>query len=328
MLRGVESATYFSAFLGAGFLFAFYRGVEHSWPGSYFQFDTTSDPIVSRSPFRYLMFRLAPVFFVGLFVAVTLERFKQSSHVGVVLLFAVYSFGSNGIGIFRTLQRSSKNGLRIARLSFQIAMVVMIGVTLIAAYLCRKWLAPIVPQPSDISVAIWTGVAVATLGGFLSQVTEPSNSSIAKLARRSYGEINRETIDVLKSECAKHGTEFDLALAVLLVENLQRPLWARRIEHAKSLVFRKGSYGVMQVVSDRWIDDNTSVQRAIELYLAGQFIGRNEYGTSHPDSIRTALLTFNRDADYFALVESMYDALPEAKLAKTLSNTALPEPTV
>jgi len=63
-----------------------------------------------------------------------------------------------------------------------------------------------------------------------------------------------------------------ITLAVMVVENAQRPPWARRLERAKGRVIKKGTYGIMQVTSERPVSDSESIEIACRDHLRGMRI--------------------------------------------------------
>jgi hypothetical protein len=100
--------------------------------------------------------------------------------------------------------------------------------------------------------------------------------------------------------------------AIMVVENLQRPLWFRRLESFKGRVFPSGTYGIMQVESARPVSDEESIKIAVETRLAGQVVPFKSSGTpSYPDHDWLLLLAraYNDSQAYAKSVATAYSML-------------------
>ena len=53
----------------------------------------------------------------------------------------------------------------------------------------------------------------------------------------------------------------------MITESIQRPKWFRRLERILGLIYRRGTYGIMQVRNDRPIGDKQSIDIAIRNHL-------------------------------------------------------------
>ena len=103
-------------------------------------------------------------------------------------------------------------------------------------------------------------------------------------------------------------TDPDLIHALMLVENLARPAWFRRIERLKGRVFKQGTYGIMQVESAAPISDHDSVDLALrKLSGVGPFITSKGYVDYA--ALRSFAKTYNDDGDYADLVIQAYTDL-------------------
>ena len=261
--------TAFAALLGALSLYVFFQAVRTTWPENYFAFDSPTDPIISRSLVRYATFRLAPVFFVCLFVVVTLDRTHQRPLAGVIGVIGLHLLATNLLGIVLTMRRPALRRRRVAIIFLQGTIGFGIVTSGAAAYLLRRPLKGIIPRPEDISVAIWTGLAAGVLGAWLVGTTRVHNRPVEALFRRSQRSIPENLLALAQQKCAEYGTDWQIVEAVILVENLQRPKWVRNLERLKSLVHHPGSYGIMQVRSEFYISDEESIDLAISRYFLG-----------------------------------------------------------
>ena len=53
----------------------------------------------------------------------------------------------------------------------------------------------------------------------------------------------------------------------MIIENIQRPCWFRRIETLIGKVARRGSYGIMQVQADRPLSNKQSIKQGVGILL-------------------------------------------------------------
>lgn len=288
--------------LGISFLHVFFRAVRTDWPGSYFGPTDVTAYAITASPVRYALYRLSPLFVVGLFVAVTLER-RDGYAVGTVLvLSAMHALMTNGLALGRWAFSGSLRRHRLPiTLVRAIVFVLLLG-TGLAAYLTRNLLESVVPPLEDLVSALWTAVLAGVLGVYITRVSAHGGDSSDELTERSFRQIDPSLKRLMRDQSAKHGTDPTLGLAVMAVENLQRPAWFRRIERIKSFVQPAGTYGIMQVSADHWIDDEESVRQAVQTYLRGVHVPA-DYAERH-QTLEDFARKYNPDPVYIDLLQS------------------------
>ena len=233
--------------LGTFFLSAFYRSVRSNWPENYFLMSTTRDPIITRSITHYVLYRVVPVFVCCLFVGVSLDRGSTPDLLGyspaavcILAVGASHVSLTNGRALFR-LGRYPR-GRRIGLVMLYATTAAFTLGAAFAAIWIRTDLAPIVPDPNELSVAAWTAVAVASLSGWLLDASKSSELA-EHSAERSLKEIGSPVKQRIWEKSNEFGAEFRLALSVAAFENMQRPPWVRpnrastRLGHARGFLW-------------------------------------------------------------------------------------------
>jgi hypothetical protein len=103
----------------------------------------------------------------------------------------------------------------------------------------------------------------------------------------------------------------------MIVENLQRPKWFRRLETLKGSVLKAGTYGIMQVRSDDPLTDEESVGKAVAERLKGLHVRELAYdyedgsSQSYPDSdhVKEIAMAYNPSEAFAALVVDAFTTL-------------------
>jgi hypothetical protein len=302
--------------LGTFFLFAFFRSIRANWPENYFAFDSSTDPIVSRSLLHYVSYRILPVYVTCLFAAVGLDRSgvpewhsMPAAWRGIAGIVVGHVGMTNVRGVFAILRRRQRRVRDIGILSLQLGMVLMISAGGLLSLIGRTVLAPLVPRPQELSIALWTGLVVAAMGGWLIDATRGRDRPMSRLIRASSTTIDPSLLDFAKHRCLETETEWRLFYAVMIYENLQRPPWVRRIERSVARLRRQGTYGIMQVASEGVVTDRESIDIALERHLAGARVVPDEY--SNFESIVANLASYSSDERYPHQVAAVYDELPD-----------------
>jgi hypothetical protein len=301
---------------GTFFLYAFFQSVKAQWPEHYFAFDSHTDPIISRSILHYLAYRAAPVYVACLFVGVSLDRAKipdwhgvSATTRGVTGVVLSHLLLTNGRSLLAKGNRRQRTKNRIVGIVFlQLSAGCLVFTAAFVALFGRRLLAPLVPKPNDLSAALWTGLAVAALAGWLIDATKGKGRDHNQLVERSRADIDPRLVEQAKSLCRASNTEWSFIEAIMIYENLQRPPWFRKLEKLKSRVSPEGSYGIMQVASQNWISDSESVEIAIAR-LAGSKVDSPDASWVGTECIRTALNGYNPDDSYVEGIRATYEAI-------------------
>lgn len=252
-----------SVLLGMLFLHMFFRTVESRWPTSYFALASGPDYAISRNLLRYLSFRLVPVFVVGIFVAVTLERAGLAPALAVISIGVLHACSTSGRALFADVRspRRRQRSLRIL-----VHLVVVVAVVLVA--LLSLWAAPtfstVVPGIDRISSDLLTGLVAGVIAAYAIQVSSGSHLEMDRVLKASRKAIPDHLWDAVPELAAAADADVTLIRAVMLVENIQRPAWVRRLERIGSwMIGKPGTLGILQTRGTATATDEQLLRKAI-----------------------------------------------------------------
>lgn len=256
--------TLLAAVAGAATLLLFYRAIRTEWPSNYVSVETDFGIVINRSFLRYFIFTLGPTYLVSLFASTLADRSGGQGVACALLIAGVHIIRNNGrhaVLVVRHRHDQARYALLLVD-GFNIFVVVLAA---LAGAAGPGPFPAIVPPAADFFSSLWTTAFVAVVGVCLLYATR-HRITIERLLNRSSSET-RALEPVARSLAAEQQTEPALALAILYTENLQRPGWIRWLERAKGRLWPAGTYGVMQITSDRPFVrcrvDTTSIDRAI-----------------------------------------------------------------
>mgnify|MGYP001588862971 CR=1 FL=1 len=158
------------------------------------------------------------------------------------------------------------------------------------------------PTLSGLVDNIWSSLITALLAVYLYKIYQNQKVSQDELFDQSFKKLSPRLIKFIEEYCVEKMADKNLVLAICIVENIQRPSWLRKVEGIKSIIFRRGSYGIMQVQSDKLLNDEQSVKKAIDDFFAYN---------PHLDILSIKHLTekYNNDPRYVDLIEHAYHYL-------------------
>ncbi len=289
--------------LGAAFLYAFYRAVEAQWPASYFAVQPGLLLSVTQSPWRFIAFRFFPIFVTSVFIAVSVERAHGDALLAVVGVAAAHILLSTGRGIYAQL-RAPLERRNTALLLFYVAVSLGVLAASIAGYLAAGSLKSVVPQVRELSASLWTALLAGIVGAFLVRISRRGSTDRHAAFRESKRRLDPALWKVAEAHAKTFDADPNLLLAIMLVENLERPAWARKLEHQKGRILRAGSYGVMQISSDHPLTDEESIEIAARERLAGVTVS-NPQGHPMKVAVDEAARNYNPDSHF---VEAVWDA--------------------
>ncbi len=290
--------------LGTGFLYAFYRAVEVQWPASYFVVQPGLLLSVTQSPVRYLLFRFGPIFVTASFIAVTLENADSEALLGVLGLAALHTLLTSARG-FRAQVCVGSRQRNPSLLLFHLAVSVGIFVAAIAAYIAAPEFESLVPPESVLTTELWTALLAGVIGAFLVRVSRRSDADQDQAFRTSKARLDPQLLHLAAVAADAHDADPNLLVAIMLVENLERPAWARAIERAKGRIIAKGSYGVMQVSSDKPLTDAESIEIAARDRLSGVVV-LGPRGFPVQGALESAARAYNPDGQFVTAVVDAY----------------------
>lgn len=297
--------------IGVGLLWLFYTVVRTAWPVYYASLGPNDYGIVvNRGALRYFGFAVIPVYAVALVVSTTVGRLNGHAMFCALAIGGVHAARTQLRYIFVTL-RNSRSRLRLPSVSYAAVMAVLIAASSFAAGLGPGPVPQVVPEPQEFFNAFWTTAFVALLTTFVALKARSQNDP--KMAfDRSLAEVGTDLVNLARATAVEYDADPNLTVAILLTENLQRPPWFRRIERLRGRFIPRGSYGVMQVQSDRPITDEQSIQQAIALHLAGARLPSQGY--ARWNSARRALRRYNPDDSFVDLGMEIFQVLENRRL--------------
>jgi hypothetical protein len=163
----------------------------------------------------------------------------------------------------------------------------------------------LVPEADELRGGLWTAILAGILGAYLTRVSARSEIPAAELVNASMRRVDPALLELARDLAQQYGADPDLVVAILLVENLQRPGWIRAIERVVGRLLPIGSYGIMQVKTDKPISDRESIELAISTRLAGQVVPLS--GKFIDRAALTAIIrSYNGNRRFVELVETVY----------------------
>ena len=272
---------------------AFYAEFESKWPENYFGGDYGVDPVVSRTPLRYLAFRLGPVVAVLIVAGVVGARLGESRFTVIAYASALHLMAGPIGGVVRSLRASPpKIGMATYRVGAILVVLLAMGVALLIADRADR----LVPTLDELAAAIWIGVAVVALSRLAKSLTarQPRTD---ELLRRARAELDPSLLRRLSEKDARYSTAY---LAIAYAEHLNRPEWVRRIE--RKVMRRGGSYGLMQTTSPSPLTDDQSVDLFLDRVTNYPPLSEDpEWG-----ELREFFLAHNNDGAFADLATSLY----------------------
>lgn len=303
-----------AALAGFAALYIFFRAVESNWPSAYFKLDSALEYAIARTPARYVIFRLGPVFLVSLFVASTLERYGDDPHLSVVGLVVLHVTATSGRVVIGQMRALLAHRVVKWPLVILAALVTLgsAGAGMLATIL-RSELDGLIPAPSDLASEIWGGTIAAVGAVYLLRVVQDRSSGAQQALVHARKEIPPKLW--LAAEQAGLSTRCDPVLleAVMVLENAQRPRWFRRLERIKGHIVKPGTYGIMQTYSPSPISDQESIS-----LMSKRLATLTVPGYDHPEDrnlfFRSLAIALNGDPRYGEDLESLYNEFADTSL--------------
>lgn len=295
-----------AAVLGSGFLFLFYRTIRLNWPESYFGASDLSAYAVSMTPARFAAYRLVPVFVICSFVAVSLNRGGEDGTTGAVAVAVLHTVPTLGRALVSWARLP--RGLRRHRLPIVMLRAATFVAALSMGALAGRMadtLAPLVPELNELTAALWTAVFAGIVGAFVLRLSSSGGTNASVLAETSSNNVPTALWNLAWDTAVAAGADPRLACALMIVENLERPEWFRRLEKWKSHLWSPGTYGIMQLSSPRWISDEESIVGVVHERLLHVDV-RNDHYVDY-DRLNGFAYTYNPSPNFAELLQGAYE---------------------
>ncbi len=149
---------------------------------------------------------------------------------------------------------------------FFLYMIVSVGIA-IWIYSFAESVDSILPGKEALRDQLWILIAI-----FVYQVVnglrinrKGTEDRKHRYALRKYHEFKKKYSEVVDANC-EYVVDADLLYAIMIVENYNRPPLVRMVENLKfRMTHKRMSLGIMQVQTDKMIDDKESIKQAAEI---------------------------------------------------------------
>ncbi len=163
----------------------------------------------------------------------------------------------------------------------------------------RLWTA-LIPQPSEVVLALWTGAIAAVLAAYVQTLRhrDPEPDELIVRARSDRGD---RLWQYAEESAWRHDCDPDLIRAILVAEVTQRPNWLRKLEYVKGRVAPEGSYGVAQIHAEEPMSEDESID-ALAASLSAYYPERDEHGILRWERLAYRLESHNRKVAFLNMV--------------------------
>ena len=299
-------------------LSALYRAVRVQWPLSYFPVGRRLETEIARSPLRFIAYRYGPVFVVSLAAGGVLSSRGGPIVWPLLTIGAGHAVLTSGRGVVDAVRHVHGPLSRTRIVAHAGIGITCVGAAALAIPFAPG-LAPYVPDPDELISALWTAGIAAIAGAWLLSVTHQDgdeNGSQAEAFRSSKAAIGEPTWRAASDVARQVQADERLVHSVMLVENIQRPRWIRRLERLVGFVTRSGSFGPLQVHGhDPSGTDTAKVGDDVRKQFAGQHFPADISGDDYERGMledqwrRVFLKGYNGDPQWSLDVQEAYSWL-------------------
>lgn len=299
------------------FLFLIYRYYEYKWPEQYFGPENKANIFLSIKPYYYFVFRIMPILVTILLINGTLFKLSGNTLDSVLIggvSALVFALRNDGKAIYDLVTHSQK--IKVYRNKyFQLAahfitILLLFCAGLTAGFLATNnfildWFIPDLKALRDNVYASF--IAVVLSFALYKIIKKPNEISLDSVIEKSIKNIDRNIYSLIEIESKKYNANQILVKAICISENIERPRWIRKIENVMSMFKKNGTYGIMQVSSNKRISDQESIKIAVPKFFAN---------TDSPNiDIEHVIRAYNPQDDYVSLVVEVYKFITIEKYA-------------
>jgi hypothetical protein len=287
----------------------FYFAFKTSWPQLYFSTSDQFSFYISTTPQRYVAFRLLPVFII-ISVLFGVEHIPTVYEAGFLGLFVgiVHSVLTNLVALLKIIFNSKSVAMfrnRPSQVLIHIVSIVCVSIlgAIAGIFSTTTLVNAIIPTQQGLTDNIWSSLLTALFAISFYRIYESNKISEDIVFQNTLETIPTELIKYIDEYSLKNNADSNLIKAVAIIESLERPSWFRKLEYFKSYLIKKGSYGIMQVTSDNYIDDKQSVKLSIDKHF------KNHPKISSGEDIDKIVRSYNKNNKYIDLVTRAYNHL-------------------
>lgn len=285
-----------------------YQLIKEKWPEYYFGASDQQSIYISQSPIRFLSFRALPIFLTITPILGMVSRDLSNENISFLglLIGLAHAVITNGKAILMLFTNSRdikvffNKPTQIVYHFYTIFMCSACGFisgTISSTFIGEK----IAPTLQGLIDNTWS-TGIILLIGLYSYNNYQVETNLDRVFKNVEKSISPQIKDLLKQTCKLHHANYNLALAICMTEALQRPRWLRRLETLKSVFYGPGTYGIMQVKSNKPISDEESVKIAVK---------KLALSSSKKDSSEVIpfIKKYNSSEKYQEIVTLIYDYL-------------------
>ncbi|MGV0747229.1 hypothetical protein [Mycolicibacter minnesotensis] len=257
--------------VGMSVLIGFNWAVGSKWPSSYYVLNDAVSAGISRTLTGFLMFRYGPLFLV----AIGVGSHSRSRYFMMVALAAFWlsHVVHTGTRIY-PYDRSGGLGAR-AWYSLQVVALLVAALVVLSAAYVIPLIDRYLPEWPALIEALVTGVFLAGAGAVAGRASARPSISFSEIEKGV-----RKWRSVVRNAAAAGCVDQMLALSLIIVEDLQRPFWFRRIESGLARIGLAETVGVGQSYPRSGVTDEDSIYAAIQP-LVGLVPGTLDHRARH-----------------------------------------------
>ena len=283
-----------------------YRRIQSEWPQSYFSLSDHWSYVKALVPSRYVLFRFGPVVLIGFFFSRQLADLGWPAWPFVAVAVAAH-VGSTSLRAAWRMVRYQEAGERSSPLVvLHLATAAIVAACLTVGALIKTRLSDWIPDFESIRDAVWAGLIGSLLAFAFMRSTRVLEGTLADIVQDQRRRIGPALLEYARDLALHNGLDAELVETVILTESIERPRWFRRLERIKGIVFRRGTYGIMQVRSSRPIGDRRSIECALEMHRAAFELPSGATSGKRPASVSGRLRSYNGSRQFLRLAEDVY----------------------
>ncbi len=166
------------------------------------------------------------------------------------------------------------------------------------------------PTPEELGSVIWLGI-IAYLYGTLNNIEFSNIKTInrkTKYIEKKYKKYKSNYGDIIGKYVHNNAQEA-LVYAILIFESFNRPKIFRIIESVLFTIGKAKTLGIMQITTDKYIDDKKSVELGTQKIVKDtkNLLDNEEY--TNYQTRRAAIKSYNSDSDYINEVNLLYNQI-------------------
>lgn len=286
----------------------FYWVFKNKWPSHYLSESDAVGFYLRVNLARYITFRILPVFFITLAISSIFSNLTVQEKI-VTSLYAgfFHALFSNFRMLFKLVLNLNKL-YKYANKFFQILFHLLTGILVIFTITVAGYLSTfsvvqkIIPTLEGLVDNVWAALITVLIAVPLLRFLDRPIFNETDVVLKNLALLKKPLLSTIRKESRLYKANVILVCSICIVENIQRPVWFRRLENLKARMGFSGTYGVMQVKNNKLISDVDSIMIAIRDYL-------NETANYNEDELREVIGKYNNDPEYSKIVFKVYDSL-------------------